>query len=145
VNGKNPLLLLHSVVSIAVHELSERGCLEAARDARVLLFGLAERLGTALKDEAELNSAVVRLAKRPRDQQARKAGGATSAARSSRRVGPWGRERASCAPRQWQNGAALSDAAFVVLLRSQQNQPAPSRRRASTARRVRRRKVCSCS
>jgi len=61
INGRNPLTLLHSALSKGVHELTDARCLELAHDVRVVLAELAERLGQALKDEAELNSAVNRL------------------------------------------------------------------------------------
>jgi hypothetical protein len=61
INGRNPLTLLHSALSKGLHELTDERCLELAHDVRVILAELAERLGQALKDEAELNSAVSRL------------------------------------------------------------------------------------
>lgn len=64
VNGHNPLLLLHSALSAGVHELSDDQCLELAASARILLIEFAERMAQAMKDEAELNNAVTRLAKR---------------------------------------------------------------------------------
>lgn len=44
-----------------MHELSDEQCLQVAHDVRVVLVELAERLGQALKDEAEINSAISRL------------------------------------------------------------------------------------
>lgn len=64
VNGHNPLLLLHSALSAGVHELSDDQCLELAASARILLIEFAERMSQAMKDEAELNGAITRLAKR---------------------------------------------------------------------------------
>jgi hypothetical protein len=61
VNGHNPLTLLHSALSGGVHEHSDERCLELAHDVRVVLVELAERLGEALKNEAELDRAVGRL------------------------------------------------------------------------------------
>lgn len=61
VNGHNPLTLLHSALSAGLHEQSDETCLELAQAVRVVLADLAERLSQALKDEAELNSAVTRL------------------------------------------------------------------------------------
>jgi hypothetical protein len=61
INGHNPLTLLHTALSVGVHELSDEQCLERAHDIRVVLSGLVERLGQALKDEATLNHAVGRL------------------------------------------------------------------------------------
>lgn len=61
INGHNPLLLLHGALSVGVHQLTDELCLERAHDIRVVLMELADRLGQALKDEAELNTAVSRL------------------------------------------------------------------------------------
>lgn len=62
INGQNPLLLLHSALSAGVHELSDEDCLEIASSIRIVLVEFAERLAQAMKDEAELNEAVNRLA-----------------------------------------------------------------------------------
>ena len=61
INGHNPLTLLHRALSGGLHEQSDEQCLELAHDVRVVLIELAERLGQAMKDEAELNTAVSRL------------------------------------------------------------------------------------
>lgn len=63
INGKNPLTLLHAALSKGLHTQDDDKCLEAAHDIRIVLAELAERLGQALKDEAELNAAVTRLTK----------------------------------------------------------------------------------
>lgn len=62
VNGHNPLNLLHGPLSEGLHNLSDAECLELASSIRVVLIEFADRLATAMKDEAELNSAVKRLA-----------------------------------------------------------------------------------
>jgi hypothetical protein len=62
VNGHNPLLLLHSALSEGVHVDDDATCLELATSIRVVLVEFAERLGQALKDEADLTEAVKRLA-----------------------------------------------------------------------------------
>jgi hypothetical protein len=61
VNGHNPITLLHSALSGGVHEHTDEECLELAQAVRVVLVELAERLGGALKDEVELQTAVSRL------------------------------------------------------------------------------------
>jgi len=61
INGQNPLTLLHRALSKGVHQLSDEECLQIAHDVRVVLVELADRLGQALKDEAELNAAISRL------------------------------------------------------------------------------------
>lgn len=62
INGYNPLTLLHSALSEGVHTHTDSECLELASCIRTVLFEFAERLGQALKEEAELNAAVNRLA-----------------------------------------------------------------------------------
>jgi hypothetical protein len=61
VNGHNPMTLLHSALSVGLHEQTDDTCLELAHDVRIVLIELAERLSQALKDEAELNTAISRL------------------------------------------------------------------------------------
>jgi hypothetical protein len=61
VNGHNPLTLLHNALSAGLHEQTDETCLELAQAVRVVLVDLSERLSQAMKDEAELNSAVSRL------------------------------------------------------------------------------------
>jgi hypothetical protein len=63
INGANPLTLLHSALSAGVHDFSDERCLEMAQDVRVVLAELSERLSQAIKDEAELTTAVSRLMK----------------------------------------------------------------------------------
>ena len=61
INGHNPLTLLHSALSEGLHAQTDEQCLELATSIRVVLTELADRLGAALKEEAELNAAVTRL------------------------------------------------------------------------------------
>ncbi|OFV91129.1 MAG: hypothetical protein A3H28_06830 [Acidobacteria bacterium RIFCSPLOWO2_02_FULL_61_28] len=63
VNGHNPLTLLHSALSEGLHAQTDEQCLELATSIRVVLTDLAERLGNALREHAELNTAVSRLLK----------------------------------------------------------------------------------
>lgn len=60
-NQHNPLTLLHSALSEGNHPDTDAECLEVARDIRLVLTDLAERLSQALKEHAELNNAVTRL------------------------------------------------------------------------------------
>lgn len=64
VNGHNPLSLLHSALSEGVHDLTDAECLGLASSVRIVLVELADRLSQAMKDEAELNEAVKKLAKK---------------------------------------------------------------------------------
>ena len=64
INGHNPLTLLHSALSEGLHAQTDEQCLEAAHDIRVVLTALVQRLNEALRDEAELNASIERLARR---------------------------------------------------------------------------------
>lgn len=61
IRGHNPLKLLHSALSVGIHDLSDDECLTKATSVRLVLFELAERLGQALKDHATLGAAVTNL------------------------------------------------------------------------------------
>ncbi len=61
INGHNPLTLLHSALSVGLHDQTDEKCLELAHDVRVVLGDMSDRLSSALKDEVELNAAVGRL------------------------------------------------------------------------------------
>ncbi|MEX3923084.1 hypothetical protein AB4Y36_03545 [Paraburkholderia sp. BR10936] len=61
IDGHNPLSLLHSALSKGVHELTDEQCLEIAASVRVVLAELSERIAQALKDEAELKTALSHL------------------------------------------------------------------------------------
>lgn len=64
IDGHNPLTLLHSALSEGLHAQTDQQCLELATSIRVVLTDLAERMSTALKEEATLKSAVSRLLNR---------------------------------------------------------------------------------
>jgi hypothetical protein len=64
INSQNPLTLLHSALSEGLHARSDEECLEIAQAVRVVLGELAERLGQAMKDEAEVKNALARLMKK---------------------------------------------------------------------------------
>lgn len=61
IHGHNPLVLLHSALSEGLHAQTDEECLELASSIRIVLEELAERAAIALKDHAELKSAVTRL------------------------------------------------------------------------------------
>jgi hypothetical protein len=61
VNGHNPLTLLHSALSDGLHERSDEECLECAREIRLLMTELADRMAQVLKEETELKGAVSKL------------------------------------------------------------------------------------
>ena len=64
IDGHNPLTLLHSALSEAIHDKSDTYCLELAQDIRTVLVELADRSATILRDHAELKGAVSRLQNR---------------------------------------------------------------------------------
>jgi hypothetical protein len=66
IEGNNPLTLLHSALSEGLHAQSDEECLEIASEIRIVMTELADRISQALKDEAELKSAVSRLLNRKR-------------------------------------------------------------------------------
>jgi hypothetical protein len=67
--GHNPLTLLHDLISNGIHdeeEGSDERSLEAVKDIRLLLGWLAQRMSEVMKDEAEMDAAVSRLAEKRR-------------------------------------------------------------------------------
>jgi hypothetical protein len=60
----NPLTLLHTALSEGLHEHTDKECVQIAQEIRLVLTDLAERLSQALKEEAELQTAVSRLLNR---------------------------------------------------------------------------------
>ena len=68
INGHSPFALLHSALSEGLHKQSDEECLSIASSVRVVLVELSDRLSQALKDEAELNTAISALLNRtPKD------------------------------------------------------------------------------
>jgi hypothetical protein len=61
VDGHNPLTLLHSALSDGLHARTDEECLGFATSIRVILTDLVERLASAVKDTAELKTAVNRI------------------------------------------------------------------------------------
>jgi hypothetical protein len=61
INGHNPLTLLHNALSEGLHAQTDQECLELARSIRIVLSELVERMGSALKEQAELTQALGRL------------------------------------------------------------------------------------
>jgi hypothetical protein len=64
ISGQNPLTLLHKALSEGLHNKSDEDCLTLATSIRVVLQELSERSAAALKDHAELKSALSRLLRR---------------------------------------------------------------------------------
>jgi len=64
ISGHDPLTLLYKALSEGLHSHTDEECLENAHDIKLVLFQFSERLDSALKDDAELSSAVNRLARK---------------------------------------------------------------------------------
>lgn len=64
ISGHNPLTLLHSALSEGLHARTDEECLASATDLRIVMTEFVERMAQALKDDAELKSAVSRLLNR---------------------------------------------------------------------------------
>jgi hypothetical protein len=64
IDGQNPLTLLHTALSEGLHAQTDEECLELATDIRIVMTELADRISSALKDEAELKQSVSRLLNR---------------------------------------------------------------------------------
>lgn len=64
INGHNPLTLLHGALSEGLHAKTDEECLEIATSIRVILADLVERMANAVKDTAELKTAVNRILQR---------------------------------------------------------------------------------
>jgi len=67
INGYNPLTLLYRPLSEHVHDKSDTECLELAEAIRLVLVELAEEIGIALNERAELKKAVSRLLDKKKD------------------------------------------------------------------------------
>jgi hypothetical protein len=64
IEGHNPLTLLHKALSDGLHERSDAECLECAREIRLVLTDLAERMGQVLQEKTKLKDAVTKLLER---------------------------------------------------------------------------------
>ena len=60
-NGKNPLTVLYSPLSVQLHKLTDKACLQQAADIRNVLTAFLENIADVLKDQEELKNAVNRL------------------------------------------------------------------------------------
>jgi hypothetical protein len=64
IEGKNPLELLHPVLSDSIHDRSDEEALEIASEIRLVLINLAERIALAKTQSEELKQAVAKLSAR---------------------------------------------------------------------------------
>ncbi len=63
ISGHDPLVLLHSALSEGLHAKTDDECLVLATDIRVVLTELVEKMAQAMKNDAQLNTAVSNLLK----------------------------------------------------------------------------------
>jgi hypothetical protein len=61
IDGHNPLTALHGALSGGLHNETDEECLASARDIRLVLAALVERISLLKEDNSELTSAVQRL------------------------------------------------------------------------------------
>jgi hypothetical protein len=60
-DGRNPLTLLYKPLSVQIHELSDKQCLQRAADIRVILNETFDNISRVLADDETLKAAVTRL------------------------------------------------------------------------------------
>ena len=60
-NGENPLTLLYKPLSVQLHGLTDRECLQQAADIRLVLVALLENISDVLQSQTELQLAATRL------------------------------------------------------------------------------------
>jgi len=63
IENTNPLVLLHKGLSVGIHNLSDRDCLEYAHSIRIVLIELADKLKAILNDKIELKESIKKLNK----------------------------------------------------------------------------------
>jgi hypothetical protein len=61
IDGQNPLKLLHRALSKGLRAKTDSECLDLAHHVRIVLGELADRIGTILKDNAEISAAISKL------------------------------------------------------------------------------------
>jgi hypothetical protein len=64
IDGQNPLALLHDLLSVGIHKLSDQECLERAQDAEVIVCEIAERMATAITERKAVKAALSNIMKR---------------------------------------------------------------------------------
>jgi hypothetical protein len=64
INGQNPLLLLHDLLSEGIHQVDDRECLERAQETEVILCDIASRMHIALTENKSVKAALASIMKR---------------------------------------------------------------------------------
>jgi len=61
IDGHNPLLLLHDLLSEGIHQLDDHDCLERAQEAEVILCEIADRMQIALTERKTVKAAITNI------------------------------------------------------------------------------------
>jgi hypothetical protein len=69
IDGHNPLLLLHDLLSEGIHELDDTECLLRAREAEVILCEIADRMQMALTERKNVKEALASIMNRKTKRQ----------------------------------------------------------------------------
>jgi len=64
IDGHNPLLLLHDLLSEGIHQFGDQECLERAQDAEVILCDIAKRMQIAMTEHKTVKTAISNILKR---------------------------------------------------------------------------------
>jgi hypothetical protein len=64
IDGQNPLVWLHDALSEGIHKLSDRECLERAREAEVIVCEIADRMQMAVTEQKAVKDALSSMMKR---------------------------------------------------------------------------------
>jgi hypothetical protein len=66
IDGHNPLILLHDLLSEGIHELTDDQCLERAQQAEIILCEIADRIQTALTERKNVKATITSIMTRKR-------------------------------------------------------------------------------
>jgi hypothetical protein len=66
IDGHNPLILLHDLLSEGIHQLSDAECLERAQQAEIILCEIADRMQTSLTERKNVKAAITSIMTRKR-------------------------------------------------------------------------------
>jgi hypothetical protein len=66
IDGHNPLILLHDLLSEGIHQLADAECLERAQQAEIILCEIADRMQTALTERKNVKAAITSIMTRKR-------------------------------------------------------------------------------
>jgi len=64
IEGHNPLLLLHDLLSEGIHQLSDAECLKRSQEAEIVLCEIADRMQIAMSERKSVKSAIASILNR---------------------------------------------------------------------------------